>query len=169
MYIFGLISLVVITLINVPLAGYELEQLSSRDWNFRQSQWWDPIVPRKKNGNCQSAKLSVGTKFRTDNDLFDWEIVKLLERDTNITTNAEFGTASGWKTTRVNGTLEYKNLPLDMCDIYAMFFKLDMLLLRTNVIVSRPQILLDDVDCTIADLYRGHTFRSMSSATYHYP
>jgi len=169
MYIFGLISLVVITLINVPLAGYELEQLSSRDWNFRQSQWWDPIVPKKKNGNCQSAKLSVGTKFRTDNDLFEWEIVKLLERDTNITTNAEFGAASGWKTTEVNGTLEYRNLPLDMCDIYAMFFKIDMLLLRTNVIVSQSKTLFDDDDCTISDLYLGHTFRSTSFATYPCP
>ena len=136
MYLLGFAGLVIVTLINVPLAGYELEQLSSRDWNFRQSQWWDPVVPKKKNGNCQSAKLAVGTKFRTDNDLFSWEIVKLLERDTNITKSDDFGLATGWKTAQVNGTLEYRNVPLDMCDIYAMFFKMDMLLFRTNVVVS---------------------------------
>lgn len=116
-------------IINVPLAGYNLIQFTTRDWDFHQDMWWDPFIPsavRSKTKKCQPTKISTGTRFRLDNDLFDWTIQKLMTRDPDqpLTRNdSGYGVITGWRTVRANETLEYKNQPMDSCDLYGIFWK----------------------------------------------
>lgn len=127
--VFAFCTLLVLFIINVPLAGYNLVQFTTRDWDFRQDMWWDPFIPnavRSKSKKCQPTKISTGTRFRLDNDLFDWTIQKLMTRDENqplTRNNTGYGVVTGWKTVRANETLEYKNQPMDVCDLYGIFWK----------------------------------------------
>lgn len=126
--VFALCTLIVLFVINVPLAGYNLVQFTTRDWDFHQEMWWDPFIPsavRSKARKCQGTKISSGTRFRLDNDLFDWTVQKLMTREEGQPiqrNNTDFGVVTGW-TMRANETLEYQNQPMSSCDLYGVFWK----------------------------------------------
>lgn len=60
----------------------------------------------------------------------------MMQRSGEITRRQPMGFATGWTTSAVNGTLEYKNNPLDMCDVYAMFIKVNVIENSVAIMVS---------------------------------
>ncbi|KDQ54225.1 hypothetical protein JAAARDRAFT_38390 [Jaapia argillacea MUCL 33604] len=71
------IVLIVLTLLNVAVAGYETVTVTRIDKNVTQQMWWTPFIPRafRATTTCDSSVLNVGDTFMTNNSIFQWTVL----------------------------------------------------------------------------------------------
>ncbi|KAF9532596.1 hypothetical protein CPB83DRAFT_759140 [Crepidotus variabilis] len=76
-YIGAFIAIVMLTLVNVALVGYETVNLFSDNYNITQSLWYDTFMPYRKakpGTMCEPHILNVGDRFTTNYTVFEWVI-----------------------------------------------------------------------------------------------
>ncbi|KAF9532598.1 hypothetical protein CPB83DRAFT_847043 [Crepidotus variabilis] len=76
-YIGAFIAIIMLTMVNVTLVGYETVNLFADNFNITQSLWYDTFMPfrKAKSGTlCESRVLNIGDRFTTNYTAFEWVI-----------------------------------------------------------------------------------------------
>lgn len=71
------IAILLLTVLNVALVGYETITIFSADFNTTQSFWYDTFMPYRKpapGAICDSHVFNVGDTFTTNYTIFAWSI-----------------------------------------------------------------------------------------------
>ncbi|KDQ54229.1 hypothetical protein JAAARDRAFT_402709 [Jaapia argillacea MUCL 33604] len=77
------IVLIVLTLLNVAVTGYETVTVARSNKNVTQQMWWTPFIPRSLRATmaCDSHLLNVGDTFTTNNGMFQWSVTGVSNSD----------------------------------------------------------------------------------------
>ncbi|KDQ54233.1 hypothetical protein JAAARDRAFT_38401 [Jaapia argillacea MUCL 33604] len=77
-FVASCIVLVLLTLLNAAVAGYETVTVARNDKNGTQQMWWTPLIPRalRATTTCDNYLLSVGDTFITNCSLFQWTLLE---------------------------------------------------------------------------------------------
>ncbi|KAF9532597.1 hypothetical protein CPB83DRAFT_629269 [Crepidotus variabilis] len=76
-YLGAFIAIVMLTLVNVALVGYETVNLFSEDYNISISHWYDTFMPYRKakpGTLCEPHLLNIGDHFTTNYTVFEWVV-----------------------------------------------------------------------------------------------
>ncbi|KAJ3550649.1 hypothetical protein NMY22_g320 [Coprinellus aureogranulatus] len=99
-YIVGLLILVVLTIVNVAIVGYEPTTVFRSNFNDTQSFWFHKFSPPPKPGTlCEPRILNEGDYLFTNMSIFEWKIIAITQP------------SAGKSSFAYNGTT------LDSCDI----------------------------------------------------
>ncbi|KAJ3546875.1 hypothetical protein NMY22_g1867 [Coprinellus aureogranulatus] len=101
----ALLSLVILTIANVALVGYESSVALSSDFNATQTFWFHSFIPPPRPGTlCDPHVFNVGETLVTNTSIFDWKILAITRPNAG---------KSG---------IAYNGAALDSCDVAQMSF-----------------------------------------------
>ncbi|KDQ54240.1 hypothetical protein JAAARDRAFT_403031 [Jaapia argillacea MUCL 33604] len=78
-FVASCIVLVLLTLLNAAVAGYETVTVARSDKNATQQMWWTPIIPRAL--RADSYLLNAGDTFTTNASLFQWILLDAFSQE----------------------------------------------------------------------------------------
>ncbi|KAJ3503340.1 hypothetical protein NMY22_g18279 [Coprinellus aureogranulatus] len=74
-YAAALLSLIVMTIVNVAIVGYEIDVVLGSNFNVTQSFWFNAFIPPAEPGTlCEPRVFNVGDSLVTNASLFEWKI-----------------------------------------------------------------------------------------------
>ncbi|KDQ54250.1 hypothetical protein JAAARDRAFT_38414 [Jaapia argillacea MUCL 33604] len=88
-FVASCIVLIVLTLLNAAVAGYETVTVARSDKNATQWMWWTPLIPRalRETTTCDSYLLNMGATFTTNNSMFQWSVISVFHSENSDGTN----------------------------------------------------------------------------------
>ncbi|KIM40015.1 hypothetical protein M413DRAFT_190122 [Hebeloma cylindrosporum] len=104
------VVLVLLTLINIPLTGYETVTLFKDDYNVAENHWFYSFMPFRRHSGpiCDARLFKLGDSFTTNYTFFDWSIESIVKPNAG---------KSG---------LFYTGTPLSSCDVSSIYINGDL-------------------------------------------
>ncbi|KAF9532600.1 hypothetical protein CPB83DRAFT_807004 [Crepidotus variabilis] len=105
------IAIVLLTVLNVALVGYETVNVFSDDFMTTQPQWYHKFMPYRKpkpGSLCDAHLFNVGDRFTTNYTIFEWVVQSV---------NAPNAAKSG---------VSYGGSPLNDCDVTKIYMNGDL-------------------------------------------
>ncbi|KAF8150752.1 hypothetical protein B0H34DRAFT_151036 [Crassisporium funariophilum] len=89
------IAIVLLTVLNVALVGYETITVFQSDFNVTQSFWYDTFMPYRKpepGTLCDTRVFNIGDAFATTYSVFEWKVQSIERPNAGISGVAYNGT-----------------------------------------------------------------------------
>ncbi|KZT58697.1 hypothetical protein CALCODRAFT_508003 [Calocera cornea HHB12733] len=116
--------------------GYETISISTTDFNYTQTLWFDKYIPQalkpKSSSTCQPFTYRVGDSFRTSTRLFTWVIANVDQ------TQDEQG---NWEAGSLYTALPYSNVEMQYCDVTDITITVDLYQRMTQLDVRVERVL----------------------------
>ncbi|KDQ54524.1 hypothetical protein JAAARDRAFT_38199 [Jaapia argillacea MUCL 33604] len=106
---FSFLALVILTILNAGVQGYDSIVVVRSNYNYTQHMWWTPLVPKafRPSSTCSSHLFNVGDIFGTNNSFFEWTVLRVEPpNSTDSTTIGELDEGAGFP---------YTASPMSMC------------------------------------------------------
>ncbi|KAF6759926.1 hypothetical protein DFP72DRAFT_1063659 [Ephemerocybe angulata] len=112
-YTVGLITIVILSVVNVALVGYDPVSVFRSDFNSTERYWFDKFTPsfasRSQPGKqCDAHVFNVGDSLITNSSLFDWKVEAV------------------YKPNAGEAGVSYRGSTLEMCDIVGLSVLTDL-------------------------------------------
>ncbi|KAJ3521302.1 hypothetical protein NMY22_g12371 [Coprinellus aureogranulatus] len=92
-YVGALLSVIILTIVNAAVVGYEPIVVFSDEFNYTQSLWFHKFIPDPKPGTlCEPRILNVGDSFLTNASIYEWKIMAIAHPSTKKSGLAYYGT-----------------------------------------------------------------------------
>ncbi|KIM38213.1 hypothetical protein M413DRAFT_447960 [Hebeloma cylindrosporum] len=104
------VALILLTLVNIPLTGYETVTLFKDDYNVTETHWFYGLMPFRRHSGplCDAHLFKLGDSFTTNYTFFEWSIESIIKPNAG---------KSG---------LFYTGTPLSSCDVSSIYVNGDL-------------------------------------------